>query len=51
MSEATRKLANVLQIDDAQVRGHPSDFLHGPGEETLNGLLDAVDEPLGGPKR
>jgi hypothetical protein len=41
MSENTRKLDNVIQIDEAQVRGHLSELVRGSVEETLNGLLDA----------
>jgi len=41
MTEDTTKLTNVIQIDEAQVRGHLSELVRGSVEETLNGLLDA----------
>ena len=51
MSEDTRKLDNVIQIDEAQVRGHLSELVRGSVEETLNELLDAEADPLVGATR
>ena len=51
MSEDTRKLDNVIQIDEAQVRGHLAELVRGSVEETLNGLLDAEADQLVGAKR
>jgi hypothetical protein len=51
MSEDTRKLTNVIQIDEAQVRGHLTELVRGSVEETLNGLLDAEADQFVGAKR
>jgi len=51
MSEGARKLDNVIQIDEAQVRGHLSELVRGSVEETLNGLLDAEADQLVGATR
>ena len=51
MSEDTRKLDNVIQIDEAQVRGHLSELVRGSVEETLNELLDAEADQLVGATR
>jgi transposase-like protein len=51
MNEDTTKLTNVIQIDEAQVRGHLTELVRGSVEETLNGLLDAEADQLVGAKR
>ena len=51
MSEDTRKLTNVIQIDEAQLRGHLTELVRGSVEETLNGLLDEEADQLVGAKR
>lgn len=51
MSKDTRNVDNVIQIDEAQVRGHLSELVRGSVEETLNGLLDAEAGQLVGATR
>jgi transposase-like protein len=46
-AEATTKpLDNVIQIDEAQVRGHLDEMVRATVEETLNALLDAEADRL-----
>ena len=45
---ATKK---IIEINDAEVRGHLRELVRGSVEETLNGLLDAEADALCGAKR
>ena len=39
--DSTKKLGNVIRIDDEQIKGHLGRIVRGTVEETLNALLDA----------
>jgi transposase-like protein len=41
-----KPLDNVIQIDEAQVRGHLDEMVRSTVEETLNALLDAEADRL-----
>ena len=47
----SKKLGNVIQIDEGQIREHLGDLVRGTVEETLNKLLDAEAERLVGAGR
>jgi len=46
MGQDSKKLGNVISIDQDQLRGHVSEVVRSTVEETLNGLLDAEADRL-----
>ncbi len=42
---------SMVQVDEAQIRGHVDEVVRKSVEETLNGLLDAEADQLCGAKR
>jgi transposase-like protein len=49
--EAGSSQGKIIQIDEAQIKGHLDDMVRGTVEEMLNGLLDAEAEQLVGAGR
>lgn len=50
-NETENTTKKIIEIDDAQVRGHLRELVRGSVEETLNGLLDAEADALCGAGR
>jgi len=46
MDEDSKRLADVISIDQEQVKGHVGEIVRSTVEETLNGLLDAEADRL-----
>lgn len=46
MDQDSKKLANVISIDQDSLKGHVSEIVRSTVEETLNGLLDAEADRL-----
>jgi putative transposase len=46
MDQDSRRLADVISIDQEQLRGHVGEIVRSTVEETLNGLLDAEADRL-----
>jgi putative transposase len=46
MDQDTKKLANVISIDQDSLKGHVGEIVRSTVEETLNGLLDAEADRL-----
>ena len=46
-----KPMGQVIQIDEAQIKGHLDKMVRGTVEEMLNGLLDAEAEQLVGSGR
>ena len=51
MSDDSKKLGNVISINEAEVKDHLGEIVRSTVEETLNGLLDAGAEELCQAKR
>lgn len=50
-NETDNTTKKIIEINDAEVRGHLRELVRGSVEETLNGLLDAEADALCGAKR
>ncbi len=50
-NETDKTTKKIIEINDAEVRGHLRELVRGSVEETLNGLLDAEADALCGAKR
>jgi hypothetical protein len=46
-----KPMGQVIQIDEARIRGHLGEMVHGTVEETLNAMLDAEADQLCGAGR
>ncbi len=51
MSDDSKKLGNVISINEAEVKDHLGEIVRSTVEETLNGLLDAEADDLCNAKR
>ena len=51
MAKDSKKLAEVIKIDQEQVQSHLGEIVRSTAEETLNGLLDAEADRLCTAKR
>ena len=49
--EGNSSQGKIIQIDEAQIKGHLDEMVRGTVEEMLNGLLDAEAEQLVGAGR
>ena len=48
MNEHSKKLNNVVQIDEGKIKDHLGELVRGTVEETLNSMLDAEADALCG---
>ena len=51
MSDDSKKLGNVVQIDEGRIRDHLGELVRGTVEETLNAMLDAEADAMCGAQR
>ena len=51
MSDDSKKLGNVISINETEVKDHLGEIVRSTVEETLNGLLDAEADDLCQDKR
>ena len=51
MSDDSKKLGNVVQIDEGRIRDHLGELVRGTVEETLNAMLDAEADTMCGAQR
>jgi putative transposase len=51
MSEDTRDLGKVIEIDEARIKDHLGEIVRGTVEETLNAMLDAEADRICNAKR
>ncbi len=51
MSNDSKTLGKVIQIDEARIHDHLGELVRGTVEETLNNLLDAEADALCGAQR
>ena len=44
--DTTKRMGNVLRIDEGEIRGHLTALVKGTVEETLNAMLDAEADAM-----